>query len=69
MNRDKLAKSAEDYSDIEIFKLAKRIQNIEKDKIILVIFEEMRLNRLISSNEEGMKLLKILSNYKVYERC
>jgi hypothetical protein len=61
------AKAADDYSEIEMFRLAEKIGNNPSREIIAsIINDEVKNQNLISSTEEGMKLLKMLSSYKMY---
>jgi hypothetical protein len=60
-------KRAEDYSEIELFRLLEKSGNsYDKDTLTNVVLTEIREQQLQPSAEEGMKLLKALTEVKTF---
>ena len=62
-------KMAEDYSEIEIFRLLSKVRENrtgDTNSYTSIVLDEIKKNKLISSAEEGQKLIKALSTFTVY---
>ena len=66
ISNSSVPKRAEDYSETELYSLlsANKDQNEGYKSIVM---KEMKSQNLLASAEEGMKLLKALSTFTIYD--
>ena len=56
-------KRADDYSEIEIFRLLEKSKSLPEASYNSVVLSEIKSSHLVDSAEEGMKLIRALSTY------
>lgn len=61
-----IPKRAEDYSETELYSLLSTKEK-DEDGYRSIVMKEMKSQNLMASAEEGMKLLKALSTFTIYD--
>lgn len=62
-----IPKKAEEYSEAELYSLISSSRNIPNQEYRSIVMNEMKSQNLVSSAEEGMKLLKALTSFTIYD--
>ncbi len=60
-------KRAEDYSETELYSLISNSKNLQEQEYRSIVLNEIKSQNLVSSAEEGMKLLKALTTFTIYD--
>lgn len=60
-------KKAEEYSEAELYSLISSNRNVQDQEYRSIVMSEMKSQNLVSSAEEGMKLLKALTTFTIYD--